>query len=176
MKDYIANMFIWDVYSYTNMDVGSSSFEDEYVHESDIVRHIREVSKSTVKKHAFYMPAFLLSPIWCVSRGMYVYAAISNAFMLGIFFLIKDYSWKLSLFLFAVLWLIFGAYSIFAYSNHIRRKLSKRHLLDRTPNYSVELDDSLRKEGKPSVLLAVLFVIIEIILFFIIPDVIFMVR
>lgn len=169
MKRYIGDMFAWDVYNYVNLEnINEENFQKECIPLNDIVVRMENNDVNIV---SLYKPALLYSPFWYVSKGMYGWAAFFNLLILMTYAVMIQFSVPAAIGAGIGVWLFCGMFSIGTYRGHIRRVLKRRKLLRRPPEYIKELDESLRKQGKPSKLHVVIFAVIEVILVYLITNI-----
>lgn len=174
MDRYIGKMYAWDVYNYANIEnLNEETFQKDFIPLDDLV--VRMENGDGYNIVSLYKPALLFSPFWYVSKGMYGWAAFFNAIILFSYAAILRFSIPLAVVAGITAWVICGMFSISTYHLHVYRVLKRRKLLRRPPGYIKELDESLRKEGKKSKVPVVIFAVIEVILLYLITNILLLV-
>lgn len=121
---------------------------------------------------AFCWPGALFPVDWLVYRGMVAKAIIVNILslvyyiavcFLCLFAVAKFHSgpewlmWLLPILAYILYAFIMGKYTIRTYYKHVRKRLEKRGLKNRSDVDCFELKESLKQEGKPSFLRVIVY-------------------
>ncbi len=191
MEQYINDMLTWDVYNFANIkqkpgdevvwDVDMQKEEIfwtpsvEYLLKSELLTRLRMCSEGNI---VFHIPAMLLGPVWFIYRKMHMCALISEGILMVMIYMIfmtdnMKYEKLILLGCYLFFVSIIGFVALPLYYRHIHNRLKKRRILQRLHVQIEELDISLRKEGKPSKLAAVIGVILNIMLYCILGDLAF---
>lgn len=196
MEQYINDMLTWDVYNFANMKQKPG---DEVVWDADMQKDARQrygesfspefilnrkflsgLKKQHEGKITFHIPAMLMGPLWFVYRKMYKCAVATDSTLLIAVFLFLAYPESdYKAFTFGVCYLIFslilGFIALPLYYDHMHTCFEKRGILLRMPVLIERLDCSLRKEGKPSILAVFVLVLLNIIIYNIMSDLVYMI-
>lgn len=149
IKDYYINgMYIEDIYAYTHANTTDKGIVDGV--------------KTYANGYAFFSwPAALTESLWYVYRGMVKEAIIFDAvaMLLGGYLLHTTVWAGLLVFMALMIWR--GMAAIPSYYKRLYRAIDQRGLFKRPPEEIPAVKESLAREGKPSVIRVIVYLILK---------------
>ncbi len=155
---YIGEIYQEDVYAYVNMKKDSSNASETpyWQIETGLVKSIREYQYDYTP---FCWQAAITETLWYAYRGMIKEAIVFDAITLIFGGIILRFSWIFGILFFAFLAIMKGFLAVPLYYERIKKSVELRGLLMRSAGESEAAYESLKKEGKPSIMRAVFYLL-----------------
>lgn len=159
---YIGDICAQDVYAYVNIPIDLQKVEKiqktYWAYESPLVLGLRE---HKIGNTPFCRAAAFTATLWYAYRGMIREAVFFDSLSMVLGGILLHFSWIAGLVLLALLAIIKGFLALPLYYLRIRNAVEQRGLLMRGAELNMVAAESLKKEGKPSVPRAVLYLFLK---------------
>ncbi|MBQ4537835.1 MAG: hypothetical protein II994_09515 [Lachnospiraceae bacterium] len=154
-EQYVGEIYIDDLYAYAN------AYQSKYQYweyDNGVIAGLKAHKNGYV---FFCWQAALTESLWFVYRGMVKEAVIFDVITMVMAGVMLHFSNMAGLAVFLVMALVRGLLGIPMYYLHIKKAVEKRGLLRRSPLESKAARESLEKEGKPSKVRVVIYLLLK---------------